>query len=61
MLNGNCAAKAPAPSVMPERLRNVRRSIVFTTMAGNLEAREAAGAADLRVSSMAIPQTLAVR
>jgi hypothetical protein len=46
---------------MPERLRNVRRSIVFTTMAGNLEARERVGDADLRVSSMAILQTLALR
>ena len=29
MLNGSCEAAAPAPSVTPERLRNVRRSIVF--------------------------------
>ena len=29
MLNGSCEATAPAPTVRPERLRNVRRSIVF--------------------------------
>ena len=29
MLNGNCEATAPAPSVTPERFRNVRRSIVL--------------------------------
>jgi hypothetical protein len=55
-LNGNCAAKAPAPSVTPERLRNVRRSIVFTATAGDLEASDLFGAADLRVSDMVIPQ-----
>src|SRR5713226_3358772 len=61
MLNGNCAAKAPAPSVTPERLRNVRRSIVFAATAGDLEARDLFGAADLRVSDMVIAQILAVR
>src|SRR3972149_7018374 len=29
MLNGNCEAAAPAPSVTPERLRKVRRSLVL--------------------------------
>src|SRR6185436_1779721 len=29
MLNGSCVAMAPAPAVMPERLRKVRRSMVL--------------------------------
>src|SRR6266852_2343058 len=29
--NGSCAATAPAPTPTPERLRNVRRSMVFAT------------------------------
>src|SRR6185503_1149276 len=29
MLNGTCAATTPAPAVRPERLRKVRRSMVF--------------------------------
>src|SRR5919109_785200 len=32
MLNGNWAATAPAPTVIPERLRNVRRSSVLIGM-----------------------------
>src|SRR3979490_669933 len=61
MLNGNCAAKAPAPSVTPERLRNVRRSIVFTATAGHLGGRGLVSVADLRVRDMVILQILAVR
>jgi hypothetical protein len=30
MLKGSCAATAPAPTVMPERFRNARRSMVFS-------------------------------
>src|SRR5512138_1539765 len=30
MLKGSCAATAPAPTVIPERFRNARRSRVFT-------------------------------
>ena len=32
MLNGSCDATAPAPSAMPERRRNVRRSMVLPSM-----------------------------
>ena len=31
MLNGSCVAATPAPAVRPERLRNVRRSIVLAS------------------------------
>ena len=42
MLNGSCAATAPAPSVTPERFRNARRSSVFRETA---RARRACGTA----------------
>src|SRR5687768_16060788 len=61
MLNGSCEATAPAPTVTPERRRNVRRSMVFASTPDRPRARrdwEAAAAlaavlVDLRVSSMA--------
>src|SRR3954469_11731132 len=53
MLKGSCEATAPAPSVIPERLRNARRSIVL--LVGRPRERRAWGTASLvalRVSSM---------
>src|SRR3546814_18263677 len=35
MLNGSCVANAPAPTVTPERLRNVRRSMVCVSAAAS--------------------------
>src|SRR4051812_1086935 len=61
MLNGSCAATAPAPTPMPERLRKVRRSIVFATAPVAARARRACGAAwmlALRVRSMRISSDL---
>src|SRR5438045_7736695 len=56
MLYGSCAATAPAPSVTPERLRNVRRSMVAASAPDNPRASRFCGAAvevAFRVSSMA--------
>src|SRR5512135_1223043 len=56
MLNGSWVASAPAPTVNPDRLRNVRRSIVLARTPDTLRARRGwatAVAADFLVSSMA--------
>src|SRR3954468_9728127 len=51
---GNWLAKAPAPAATPERLRNVRRSIVDRRAPASLRRRgpDVGAASDLRVSSM---------
>ena len=53
---GNWLANAPAPAAIPDRLRNVRRSIVESRAPASLRRRgPLAGAlSDLRVSSMAV-------
>src|ERR1051325_5372720 len=46
MLNGSCEATAPAPTVMPERFRKSRRSIVLTAhlaLGGGLSRRDRQG------------------
>src|SRR3990172_4097826 len=55
MLKGSCEAAAPAPSVTPERLRKVRRSIVLARTPERPRARRDCGAAAVAflVSSMA--------
>src|SRR2546426_826665 len=60
MLYGSCAAAAAAPAVTPERLRKVRRSMVFARPACNPLARRgsAAALADFLVSSMATSSDL---
>src|SRR5687767_3706800 len=57
MLNGSWLATAPAPSVMPERLRNVRRSTVRPSMLDTGRVRRLCASGpdapvDLRVSSI---------
>src|ERR1700682_4737291 len=55
MLKGSCEATAPAPTVTPERLRNVRRSMVFASTPESPRDRRVWGTASLvalRVSSM---------
>src|SRR5690349_19515205 len=63
ILNGSCDATAPAPSAIPERCRNVRRSMVLPSIAETeRESRRGAVPAwpvDFLVSSMVTPsQTL---
>src|SRR5688572_27333208 len=61
MLNGSCDATAPAPTPMPERLRKVRRSIVFAMAPAAARARRDCGAAwvlALRVRSMLVSSDL---
>ena len=56
MLNGSCDANAPAPTVTPDRLRKVRRSIVRVSAPDRLRARRDCGEvvpADFLVRSMA--------
>jgi hypothetical protein len=58
MAYGSCAATAPAPNVNPERLRNVRRSIVLPRTPATLrEMRDVdvVAPADFLVSNMDIP------
>src|SRR5687767_11541268 len=51
MLNGSCAATAPAPTDTPERLRNVRRSIVLPSTPERLRERREPCEADDRDAS----------
>src|SRR5213075_3174085 len=63
-LKGNCEATAPAPAVIPERLRNVRLSIVFARTPDKPRASlpsETTLEVDFLVSSMGPPQTFVVR
>src|SRR4051794_36997942 len=53
MLNGSCVARTPPPRPIPDRLRNVRRSIVRPSMLETLRVRRLSAAptwVDLRVS-----------
>src|SRR2546427_578858 len=59
--NGSCEATAAPPTPTPERLRNVRRSIVLTSTPESPRERRPCGAAvlvALRVSSMAVSSDL---
>src|SRR5262245_60692756 len=61
MLYGSCVAIAPAPTVMPERLRKLRRSIVPASAPDNPRASRFCGAAlevAFRVSSMRVSSDL---
>src|SRR3954463_13117050 len=61
MLNGSCEATAAPPTPTPERLRKVRRSIVFGRAPDTWRAsrcRGASSAVALRVSSMAVSSDL---
>ena len=64
MLNGSWLANAPAPTVTPDRLRNVRRSIVRASAPDRLRARRDCGKvvpADFLVRSMALGYTSVLR
>src|SRR2546421_231998 len=59
--NGSCDATAAPPTPTPERLRKVRRSMVFASTPDNPFARRARGPAvlvALRVSSMTVSSDL---
>src|SRR3954471_10318055 len=59
--NGSCEATAAPPTPTPERLRNVRRSIVLAPTLDTARASRARGASwvvALRVSSMAVSSDL---
>src|ERR687884_1722278 len=61
MLKGSCDATAALPTPTPERLRNVRRSMVFASTPDNPRASLACGetlAVALRVNSIAVSSDL---